>query len=164
MTEAIAKLSYTHQALIDLIVAEPHLAQRELAKRFGYTEGWLSQIMSSDAFREQLAVRRAEIVNPLLVATVEEKFRAVADRSLSLLIEKLDKPEISVPDNLVVKAVEMSAKALEVGGFGTKAPPPPPAAPTLDHLEVLAQNLLNLRRKAEVQVGGVTVELADGAD
>ena len=49
------KMNYTHQACIDLMIAHPELTQRAIAKRFGYTEAWLSTVICSDAFQAMLA-------------------------------------------------------------------------------------------------------------
>lgn len=150
----IQTLSYTHDAMIDLIIAEPAISQAQLAAHFGYTPAWICQVVNSDAFQAMLAKRRAEVINPELSASVEERFRAVTSRGLQVLQEKLSLPASAVPDNLALKAVELGAKALAVGG---NAPPEPPG-----RLERLASRLLalqagpqlNLERiiDAEVQV------------
>ena len=36
---AIQRVSYTHDALIDMIIANPEVSQGELSKAFGYTQG-----------------------------------------------------------------------------------------------------------------------------
>lgn len=141
---AIQKLSYTHQALIDLIVANPYMSQNELAARFGYTPGWLSRIIASDAFQQQLMARRDEIIDPSIKATVEERFRALVVLSLERLHEKLSAPQVS--DNVALRAAELGAKALGIGGH---APPPPP--PATDRLAALAERLLVLQANVRQQ-------------
>lgn len=115
---AIQKVSYTHEAMIDLLVAHPGISQGELASHFGYTPAWISTIMSSDAFKEQLAARREELVDPILRVTMEDRFNAVVTRSLEVLQEKLEQPHNAVPDQLVLQAAALGARALGKGGFG----------------------------------------------
>lgn len=111
----LAKVSYTHDAMIDLIIANPSISQNEIAAHFGYTPTWVSIIFNSDAFLERLAERKAELVDPAIVATIEEKVRAVAGRSLELLLEKLHSPNVS--EKFILGAVELSTRAL---GYGAR--------------------------------------------
>lgn len=146
-----AKVRYTHADMIDFIIANPGISQGAIAARYGYTQSWVSQVMSSDAFQSALAARREEVIDPVLVATVDERFKALTHRSLDRLMEKLDAPQVS--DNVVLRAVELGAKALGVGG--NAAPPPPPQ----DHLAAIAGRLLELQSRIRTQVPqGVTLD------
>lgn len=138
----IAKIRYTHDAMIDLIIADPSVSQNALAAHFGYTPGWVSQIINSDMFQAKLALRRDELVNPALRLTIEERFRAMTVRSLEVLQEKLSKDPAGIPDNLALRAAELGAKALGVGGNAPPAPPPG------DHLGALADRLIALQSRA----------------
>ena len=138
------KLKYTHEAVIDMILAEPGISQKKLAAIFGYTQGWLSTVMGSDAFKAKLAERREEMIDPALLVTIEERFRGVVvEKSLEVLQEKLCQPALQVPDQLVLRAAELGAKALGLGGNQ--------AAPVVvmphDHLEGLADRLLALQAR-----------------
>lgn len=149
--EAIAKVRYTHTDMIDFILANPGISQNALAARYGYTVGWTSRVMSSDAFQSAMAARRTELIDPSLVATIDERFRALTNRSLDRLMEKLDAPQVS--DQVVLRAVELGAKAMGVGGNAA------PVAPPQDHLAILAQRLIALQ--ANVRLGitqGATYE------
>ena len=55
----LKKISYTHDAIIDAIIASPGVSQGELAKEFGYTQTWLSIMIGSDAFQSRLTERKA---------------------------------------------------------------------------------------------------------
>ena len=145
--QVVAKMRYSHTDMIDFILANPGVSQNDLAKRYGYSVGWVSQVMSSDAWQSAMAARRDEVVDPVLVATVDERFRALTNRSLDRLMEKLDAPQVS--DQVVLRAVELGAKAMGVGG---NAPPP---APPQDHLAALAQRLIALQSNIRQ---GVTYE------
>lgn len=132
------KVKYSHLDMIDFIIANPGCALKDLAARYGYTVPWISNVMASDAWKSAMAKRRSELVDPILIATVEERFEGMTRLSLERLQEKLSAPQVS--DQIVLKAVELGAKALGIGG--NAAPPPPP--PT-DHLAQLAQRLISLQ-------------------
>lgn len=111
---AIDRVKYTHDAMIDLILAQPAIKQGELAKHFGYTQAWVSRIMNSDAFLARLAQRKSDIVDPQLVLSVDEKLRAAASRSLDIVLEKL---EASPSLDQALGVVTVASKAL---GYGAR--------------------------------------------
>lgn len=86
----IATVRYTHEAIIDQIIADPAISGGELAKRFGYTQTWISIIINSDAFKERLAERRGVLVDPKLSASIEDRLAGIASKSLDKIIERLD--------------------------------------------------------------------------
>lgn len=111
---AIQRVSYTHDALIDMIIANPAISQGELAKAFGYTQGWLSRVMNSDAFQARLAARKTEVVDPQLVLSIDEKLRALASKSLDVVLDKLT---VTQNPDTALKALEVTSKAL---GYGAR--------------------------------------------
>jgi len=150
----VAKVSYTHDAMIDMLVANPWISQNELAKKFGYTVPWISIVINSDAFKARLAARRLELVDPTIAASMDERFRAVVQQSLEVLSEKLAQPASQVPDNLALRAAELGAKALGLGGNA-----PPKAQPlSADHLQLLAGRLIQLQNQVRQQSSGQTLE------
>jgi hypothetical protein len=114
--DVIEKLSYTHDALVDLLIENPAATQREIARYFGYTEGWVSQIIRCDVIREKLAERSKELLDPTILMGIERRFEALAHRSVDILMDQLD-----VRGNLEValKALEITSRSL---GYGAKAP------------------------------------------
>lgn len=114
-TAVLAKIRYSHDAMIELIIAEPHISQNALAARFGYSPAWISNIIASDAFQARLAERRDEVINPELRATIEERFRALVRQSLNVLQEKLTQPQVD--PELALKAAELGTRAL---GYGAR--------------------------------------------
>jgi hypothetical protein len=132
------KIKYSHTDMIDYIIANPGCSAKDLSARYGYSIGWISNVQASDAWKSAMAARRTELVDPVLTATITERFEGMTRLSLQRLQEKLEAPQVS--DQVVLKAVEMGAKALGVGG---NAPPPPP--PPVDHLAQLAQRLVALQ-------------------
>jgi hypothetical protein len=111
------KLNYSHEAMIDLIIANPMISQGDLARHFGYTQSWVSRIIRSDGFRELIARRKAEMVDPLILQSIEARFEALVATSLDVLEKKLS-PENNPSADLALKTAELSARAL---GYGAKA-------------------------------------------
>lgn len=111
---AIARVKYSHDAMIDLIIAQPGVKQGEIAKHFGYTQAWVSRIMNSDAFLARLAQRKADLVDPTIALSIDERLRAVAAKSLDVVLEKL---ELVPTGEFALEAAAMSAKAL---GYGAR--------------------------------------------
>lgn len=116
-TQAIQRVNYTHEAMIDLLIARPEITQNEVAEHFGYSVPWVSRIIRSDAFREMFASRKEVLVDPAILATIESRFQDVAERSLEVLKEKLS-IEAKPSADLALKALDATARAL---GYGAKA-------------------------------------------
>jgi hypothetical protein len=110
----IKKISYTHDAVIDLIIEHPEFSQGEIARQFGYTEAWLSVIINSDSFQVRLAERKSELIDPRIRATIEDKMKGAVSQSLDILAEKLEKTK---NQDLAIKVLEIGSKAL---GYGVR--------------------------------------------
>lgn len=149
----LQKVRYTHQAMIDLIIEHPEYTQNQLAAHFGYTPGWISNVLASDAFQAAMAARREEIVDPELKASIEERFRALVIRSLEVLQAKLNAPAVS--DQVALRAAELGAKALGVGGHAAPKPP------QTDRLERLAERLIVLQSTVRERVINGEAELLE---
>lgn len=111
---AIARVKYSHDAMIDLLIANPEVKQGELAQQFGYTQAWVSRVMNSDAFLARLAQRKSDLVDPSIALTLDEKFRALANQSLDVIMDKL---QVTKNPDTALKALELSSKAL---GYGAR--------------------------------------------
>lgn len=111
----IQKVSYSHDGMIDLIVADPTISQNAIAAHFGYTPGWVSQVFNSDAFKERLAARKDELIDPVIRASIEEKLQALADKSIQVLLEKLHTTQ---NPSVAIRALDVSSRAL---GYGAKS-------------------------------------------
>lgn len=110
----IEKVRYSHDAMIDVILARPTIKQGELATLFEVSPAWVSRIIGSDAFQAVLAKRRQELSDPIILATMEEKLRGVADQSLEIIAEKLQATQSA---DLALKTLGLATTAL---GFGAK--------------------------------------------
>ncbi len=111
---SIARVKYSHDAMIDMLIANPEVKQGELAAQFGYTQAWVSRVMNSDAFLARLAQRKADLVDPSIALTLDEKFRALANQSLDVIMDKL---AVTKNPDTALKALELSSKAL---GYGAR--------------------------------------------
>ena len=111
---AIARVAYTHDAMIDLLITNPAVTQNALAKHFGYSVAWVSRIRNSDAFLARLAERKEDLVDPSILLSIDEKFKAMADKSLEIVQKKLE--ETGTFDQAII-ALELSSKAL---GYGAR--------------------------------------------
>lgn len=115
----IVKIRYSHDAMIDVILAEPTIRQNDLAAMFDRTPGWVSQVINSDAFQARLEERRGEIVDPAITATLKERLSAVADASLQKLLERIAAPVQLVTDDFMLQTAKFATTAL---GYGARAP------------------------------------------
>jgi len=111
---AVTRIKYTHDAMIELVIANPSISQNEIAKHFGYSVPWVSRVFCSDAFQARLAERKTELVDPTVVASVNERMQALAMQSLDILQNKLAATQN--PD-MAMKALEISTKAM---GYGAR--------------------------------------------
>jgi hypothetical protein len=117
---AIKRVRFTHDAVIDEILMDPAVSQGDLAKMFGFTQAWMSIIVNSDAFKERLAERKGELVDPAIRASIAERLDAVAKRSLDKIMERLDSPASGA-----IKNADLVAMArLGVGDKNTRTPGP----------------------------------------
>lgn len=154
---AIAKLRYSHDAMVDLILAEPWISQNDLAAKFGYSASWVSQIIASDAFQAKYAERSKALVDPAVLASVNERFRGMVLRSQEILMTKLGVAAKDVPDNLALRTLELSSRALGYGAVPA-APPAKPAEIHL-HLEAMGEQLTGLIRRKRSEVAPTEAEV-----
>lgn len=143
----VIRVRYTHEDMIDFILMNPAVSQNEIAARYGYSPAWVSTLLHSDAIQSRIAARRAEVVNPLLSTTLNERMTALAHQAVEVLQEKLSRPAEMVSDQLALQAAALGAKSLGLG-----APPPPPPG---DELSRLAERLVAFTRSSR---GVVDVE------
>lgn len=111
------RLNEGHKALVDMVLANPTATAKELGALLEYSEVYVQILMRTDSFREALATRREELIDPMLRETLQARIDALADVSVERLLEKLNKPVVS--DKLVTDAVDI---ALRAKGFGARTP------------------------------------------
>lgn len=157
----IQRLNYSHDAMIDMIIANPGVHQNTIARLLGYTPSWVSTIMATDAFQVKLAQRREEIVDPVLKATMEEQARGLFLRSMEILREKLNVDSANVPDRLAMDVYKESGKLL---GYGARPPEPPSAESVSEALVRHADNLVDLLRRKKIEVFDAETEESSNAN
>lgn len=108
-SNTLKKLTYTHEAMIDLILQEPTATHKELAEIFSLSEGWISRVVASDAFIARLAERKAALIDPVIARSLNERLRGVTVKAIDLISEKLSSEEAG------------AAYALEALGVATTA-------------------------------------------
>jgi hypothetical protein len=151
VARGIQRVHYHHDAMVDLIISRQGcISQGEIAEFFGFTEGWISQIINSDAFQSRLAARKDELTDPIIRASVEERIKGLVERSLEILREKLAAPSAQVPATLALRAFELSTRA---AGYGARTEATQVNVNVETHLEGLSENLVALlrRKKAEAE-------------
>ena len=144
-----------YEQIIDaLLLSPPGENQGAVARRLGYTQAWLSRLLSSDAFQTRLA-KRLEALEPerqemfkARFASIEEEARGILMASLNKLSARLDDPA-GVPDELLIRSATMTSKLL---GYGAKQEASVPKVEMHVHLEQLASNLRNLNRSSNVTI------------
>lgn len=146
------KIRYEHQDMVDFLIGNPHVTQNELAARYGYSPSFISILLNSDAFQSMYAERRKALVDPVLVSTLETRFKALTQRSLDRLLEELDKP--ACKPEIALRAAELGAKSLGLGGH---APAP---APSGDSLHLLAERLVGLQSNVRRTINGEATEVS----
>lgn len=150
----LEKIRYSHSDMIDFIIMNPAIAQKDLALRYGYTQAWISNIMASDAWKSMFAKRRGELVDPVITQTIEERMEAMAIRSHERVMEQLEKPDCTA--GVALKALELGARSLGLGQL-------PPAAPPVVDLNKLAERLLELNPKGQVYESQIVAEAGEGS-
>lgn len=106
----LQKLNYSHEAMIDLILAEPSVTNRELAEIFSYSEAWIGHIRKSDSFQARIAERKALLIDPRIRQNLEDRLAHVATTSIQMIQEKLESPDASA-------AMALDALGLAVTGL-----------------------------------------------
>lgn len=123
---------YSPQSMVQLMVDNPSWSHTRFASYFGRQPSWMSAVLASDAFQQVLDIRRHEVADPSLSASMEERFKGLAIRAATVLQEKLN--TVGVSDLVVLKAAEIGVKAL---GLGQKQP----EAPRLEAPQNTSQNV-----------------------
>jgi len=88
----IARVSYTHEAIADWLLANPDKKLKECADQFGYTQAWLSTVIHSDAFQVYFSQRRAAL-NQIIHHGISAKLQDTTQKALDILNTRLDEPE-----------------------------------------------------------------------
>jgi len=116
------KLMWWHDAIIDQMLANPHLTKREIAVILGKTPQFIYRVTGSDLFQARYAARRAEYEAALGVDLVA-KVNRVAAKSLDLILEQLESKGTITP---IGQLESLADKTLSRLGYGQRRADPPP--------------------------------------
>jgi hypothetical protein len=109
----IQRVSHTHNAIMDYMLANPGVNLGSIAAHFGYTQPWLSCIIHSDAFQSLLKDRQDTIFHHT-VMPIREKMLGVASQALDRIAER-----IPIETDLGV-LTKTASTVLDRLGFGTQ--------------------------------------------
>lgn len=141
-------LPFSIATMVDLIIQNPSWGAKQLAEVFGKSVSWVSQVIAMQAFQDAIEPRRHEVMNIEFALTLDERFRALTIRSLTVLQEKLENGK-ALPDMTIIKTAELGIKAL---GMGQKQKEDDkPQEPQQNSSEAVAEKIMaamNRRRAA----------------
>ena len=86
---SIQKVSHKHEAILNFLLDNPTLRIGEVAAHFNVTFPWMSTIIHSHAFQNQLKRRQDQIFDCAILGTVEEKLGAAAQVTMDAYLEKV---------------------------------------------------------------------------
>lgn len=110
----VGALRYSPELMVDIIINNPDYSPKDLGQIFGRPQSWVAQVLASANFQSALDPRRHEVLNPEYAMTLEERFRGLTIRALTVLQEKMEAGK-ALPDMTVLKTAELGIKALGMG-------------------------------------------------
>lgn len=81
-------ISHRHQAIMDLMLAQPDVTQREIAAVLGYTEAWVSQVIHSDVFQATYRKLYKDQFDTVVIGS-REKLLGLAHQAMERVGEEL---------------------------------------------------------------------------
>jgi hypothetical protein len=144
-------LRYSPELMVDIIINNPDYTPKELGQIFGKPQSWVSQVIASQLFQTALEPRRHEVLNPEYAMTLEERFRGLTIRALTVLQEKMEAGK-ALPDMTVLKTAELGIKAL---GMGQKVEKPtsPEDIPQNSSEKVAERIMAAMQKRKEAEQG-----------
>lgn len=110
---SIQKMSHKHEEILNFMLLNPLLKMGEIAKHFGVTFPWLSTIVHSHAFQDQMTRRQDELFDNAVLQTVGEKVEAATQVTMDAYLEK-------VPDLTADQLISAGDKLLNRLGYGSR--------------------------------------------
>lgn len=109
-----------HMVIIEQLLMNPGITTTALSTATGYSRNWLHKVMSSDAFQAKLAEKQKALIDPIVMATITDRIKGLASRSLEVLEERMEGEAISMDTALEV--FQTASKALGLGAQKAAAP------------------------------------------
>lgn len=146
------RLNYRHEAIIKWLIANPDLCLADCAAFFGYTQGWLSVIIHSDAFQAQYRTLQDASYDDVRL-DIKAKITGLAHMALDKLAEQM--PLVTDPR----AALDVADKTLKALGYGTAPRNPAGFSATnvqINQYQVSASELAEARRLATARADVLT--------
>lgn len=86
---ALQRLSFSHDAMVDQIIANPGIDRLTLGSMFGFSVQQTYKILASDMFRSRVLERKREIIDPTLVLSVEETLGSLLEQAAECVSQGL---------------------------------------------------------------------------
>lgn len=126
----LKSLSHTHVALMDFMMANPTMHLADVAKNFGYTQPWLSQIIHSDAFQAMLAEKQGVAFHHTIMP--------IRDKMINTAHIALDKVQKMLEGEVDLRtANDVAEGMLDRLGYGSK-----PAGPGTLNVNIQQNNMV----------------------
>ena len=132
--------TYRHDAIIDLMIACPNMNQNAIAAQLGYTPAYLSTLVTADAFRMKLHLRRSEY-EASLDQTALERLHDLDEKASAIIAKELEKEKADPNFALSVKKTvqqNMSGKSKQTTNIN---------APLIQNNSQINQNVLARARE-----------------
>lgn len=113
------KMMFYFDQIIDYMIANPGAKPKEIGNFINRAPTTVSAIINSDMFKARLMARRSEWVKEHDF-TIQQRTVAIAEKSMDLILEVLEKKRDQVP---LGQLLEAQNSALERLGFGIKQSP-----------------------------------------
>lgn len=108
------KMRWWYESLADYMLAHPTASHVEMGAHFKRTTATIGMVINSDAFRAYFRQRRDQHAE-ILDTKVRAKMFNVADKSMDLILENLDKKRDTIPLELLQRVNESALKTLGYG-------------------------------------------------
>lgn len=147
----IASVSNRHEAIADMMLANPTMAKGEIARRMGVSPSWLSIVIHSDVFIEYFDARRKlfndQMQQQLATATLDLALTSIKKLKEDVLTS--DKPEFKLA---------VSEHMMKYNGYEPRAKMRVTETKTIEHSSPIDQNTLADARARMVRRQSVTIE------
>lgn len=164
----IRRLNFSHEAIARWMLENPDKDLGDCAAQFGYTKGWLSIIIHSDAFAAHYR-RLQDNADDLVVADIPAKMRGVAGLALEALADQVvaaAEDKTVAPREFLLRTSEALLSKLGYGnnakgGVNINVPPGGKASVVVvdgDTLDRARAKLVERRANEEKVVEGLTIE------
>lgn len=112
----IQRMSHKHVDILNYLIANPLVRLGDVARHFEMTQGWLSQVIHSDAFQRMMSEKQDAVFHTS-VLPLKEKMTAIAHKALDKLDDKMEIETDTAEIRQVAETV------LDRIGFNTKTAP-----------------------------------------